>query len=60
MANSVTDKAMLDLQAAGFSVGSITDREMAYLTSKSPGVGSFAGKSKGLGRKLTPVSPAYS
>jgi len=59
MALTITDQAMIDVATAGFPVGSITDRETAYLETKSAGAKSFADKSLALGRKRTPVSPSY-
>jgi hypothetical protein len=56
MANTVTDDAMAAVAVAGFAVGSLADRELAYLTSKVAGVGSFADKAVNQGRvPLTPL-----
>lgn len=59
MANTITDDAMVAVAAAGFAVGSLADRELAYLTSKSPGVNTRADKCKALGRNPEPPLKTY-
>lgn len=59
MANTVTDNAMAAVAVAGFAVGSLADRELAYLTSKSAGVASRNDKALALGKPLTAPLPTY-
>lgn len=47
---SVSDTAMANVITAGFVTGSLADRELAYLTSKTAVGKSFADKAVALGR----------
>ena len=53
MANSVSDQAMIDATAAGFVTGSLADKELAYLTTKTAVGKSRNDKAKATGKKLT-------